>query len=181
MPGIVSSVRRLEVPAPSPQAIARGERALLKAIERGAPRPAWRLLSRPMVPAAAAVVAALILIGLAVAGPLRDAFDLGTKTPVAHGIVMAAVARRLSAASDRLEELTCRPVEARVALALLRIAGSDGYTVSASHQVIADLAGTHRETTSRRLGNLQVKGLLRLGRCVIEITDRRGLAELANG
>ena len=111
----------------------------------------------------------------------RDVKVLVASNPELALRIMTAMARRLSAASDRLEELTCRPVEARVALALLRIAGSDGRTVSASHQVVADLAGTHRETTSRRLGNLQVKGLLRLGRCVIEITDRRALADLANG
>lgn len=82
--------RRFEVPPPSPRAIARGEQALLGIIGREAARPRRRFLSPILAPVAvAATLAGLALIALAIGGPLRDAFNVGTDAAVADGTVSA--------------------------------------------------------------------------------------------
>lgn len=111
----------------------------------------------------------------------RDARALLASDPELALRILSAVARRLRAASERLEELVFRPAAARVAAALLRIAGDSGRAAPVSHQVLADIAGTYRETASRVLGDLQDRGILGLGRCAIEIRDARLLAGVAGG
>ena len=94
--------------------------------------------------------------------------------------LLAAVSNRLNAAVDRLEEFAAyRPVETRIASAVLRIAGHTGQTAPVTHQFLADMAGTYRETATRILGELHAKDVLRLARCAIEIRDPQALAALA--
>jgi len=52
---------------------------------------------------------------------------------------------RLREAEDRLADVAYRPVHARVANALLRL-GQSGREVHLSHQDLAEIVGTHRET-----------------------------------
>ena len=93
--------------------------------------------------------------------------------------LLSAVANRLNAACDRLEELAYSPVETRVAAAVLRIAGSTGRMAPVSHQFVAEMAGTYRETATRALEGLQVREMLGLGRCAIEIRDPAALTAMA--
>ena len=92
--------------------------------------------------------------------------------------LLTAVANRLNAAIDRMEEFAYRPVETRIASAVLRIAGP-GQTAPVTHQFLADMTGTYRETATRILGELHAKDVLRLARCAIEIRDPQALVAMA--
>lgn len=111
----------------------------------------------------------------------RDAKQLLASDPDVALRLLKAVASRLNMAQERLEEFAFRPVENRVASALLLLAGKTGNTVPVSHQYLADTAGTYRETATRVLGELQVKEILRLGRRAIEIRQPQALVALAGG
>lgn len=92
-----------------------------------------------------------------------------------------AVARRLSAACDRIEEFAYQPAETRIASAVLQVAGRSGRTALVSHQFLADMAGTYRETATRLLDELQMKKLVELNRCAIKIMDSEALTAVASG
>ena len=92
---------------------------------------------------------------------------------------LTAVANRLNGAVDRLEEFAYGPVETSIASAVLRVAGRTGQAAPVTHQFLADMAGTYRETVTRVLGELDAKDVLRLARCAIEIRDRQALSAIA--
>ena len=94
--------------------------------------------------------------------------------------LLAATTERLRGTADRLEEFAYSTVEERVAAAILRYASDDDRTARASHQEIAEVAGTYRETATRVLNALQARGALRLSRCAIRIEDEHELASLAH-
>ena len=94
--------------------------------------------------------------------------------------LLGATTDRLRGTADRLEEFAYSTVEERVAGAILRYASDDDRTARASHQEIAEVAGTYRETATRVLNALQARGALQLGRCAIRIEDEAELASLAH-
>ena len=110
----------------------------------------------------------------------RRAMALVASDPHLAGRLLSAVVERLNAACDRLEELAYRPVEARIASAVLRIVGSDGRSALVSHQFLAEMAGTYRETATRALEALQLREMLQLGRCAIEVKDPQALTAVAS-
>jgi CRP-like cAMP-binding protein len=91
--------------------------------------------------------------------------------------------RRLQEAERRLEETAFKSIPARLASLLLRLAeeqASDtitGYT----HQLLGEMLGTYRETTTQTLNEFKGRGLLNIGRKRIEILDRDGLENIAEG
>lgn len=80
---------------------------------------------------------------------------------------------------DRLEESSLRDVPSRVAAALVRIQAQQGGTVAMTHQELADIVGTHRETVTRTLGDFRDRGLIALQRSHIDIIDPEALRVLA--
>jgi CRP/FNR family transcriptional regulator len=111
----------------------------------------------------------------------RDAKQLIESDPEVALRLLKAVASRLNVARDRLEEFAYSSAENRVASALLLLAGKAGRTVPVSHQVLADTAGTYRDTATRVLGELQLKDVLQLGRRAIEIKKPQHLVAMAGG
>lgn len=109
----------------------------------------------------------------------RSARELAASDPQLAIRILGAVADRLRSVSDRLEELAHNPVESRVASAVLRAAGPESRMALVSHQFLADMAGTYRETATRSLEGMQMRRLLELGRCAIAIRDREALADIA--
>ena len=100
--------------------------------------------------------------------------------PEFAGRLLAAVGERLTVTCDRFEELAFSPVETRLASSVLRVAGQAGGTAAVTHQFLADSAGAYRETVTRVLGELQLRNILRLDRCSIEIRDPRALAAMTS-
>lgn len=101
--------------------------------------------------------------------------------------VLEIVQKRLHAAHDLIRQLSAEPVEARIAAALLRLAGRMGRVqgdriliqTPLSRQDLADMVGTTLETASRVISQFRKAGLIESGRQWIAIRDREKLETLA--
>lgn len=93
--------------------------------------------------------------------------------------MLEGMARRLDDAEERLADVAYKSVPARIAATLLRLSGPDNKPVNLSHQDIADMVGTYRETATRILNEMRGDELVELKRMRINVSDRRRLALLA--
>lgn len=91
------------------------------------------------------------------------------------------VGQRLLEAESVIEDFAFKGVPARLATLLLRLSGGadDHELTDYTHQDLADMVGTYRETTTLTLDDFKRRGLVELGRKRICILDRDGLAALA--
>ncbi len=86
---------------------------------------------------------------------------------------------------ERLTDLALRPLIARTASTLVRLAGSQrvsriGHvTIRLTHDQLAGLLGATRESTSKTMADLASRGLLRQARGRIVLTDLDGLTILS--
>jgi CRP-like cAMP-binding protein len=79
-----------------------------------------------------------------------------------------------------VEDFAFKPVPARLAGVLLRLAETSGdHTIRASHQELADMVATYRETVTLTLNQFQDDGLVELGRRSVELRDTAGLQAIA--
>jgi CRP/FNR family transcriptional regulator len=92
--------------------------------------------------------------------------------------VLAGFAARLGALMGRIEELSFRSVDARLAAYLLARAPG---TVAATQQEIAADIGTAREVVSRRLAAFARAGLVRTERGAVTPLDAAGLLRIKDG
>jgi len=100
---------------------------------------------------------------------------------VALGL-LRALSRRLRRADDKIGGLVLLEVPGRIARLLLQLADDgDGRTISRriTHHIIGQMVGSSRETVSRTVGIFAERGLVRVTRKTIEITDRSGLEGIA--
>lgn len=93
--------------------------------------------------------------------------------------LLQLLATRLDAAEERLADVAYKSVPARIATTLLRLSGDAGDAVKLSHQDIADMVGTYRETATRILNELRAEGLVELKRMHIDILDASRLEDVA--
>lgn len=91
------------------------------------------------------------------------------------------LAERLRDAEDRLEQVAFRSVPARLARLLLRLAGETDTAGGYSHQELADMIGTSRETVSRALVEMKQDSLIDIERRSVRIIDKPGLERHASG
>ena len=94
--------------------------------------------------------------------------------------LLEGMALRLDDAEERLADVAYKSVPARIAATLLRLSGPDNRPVNLSHQDIADMVGTYRETATRILNEMRGDDLVELKRMRISVSDRRRLALLAS-
>ncbi len=91
-----------------------------------------------------------------------------------------AIGKRLTEAEARLEATTFKSIPARLASLLLRLAEESGPVVDGyTHQELAEMLGTYRETTTQTLNDFKAQGLIEIGRKRIELKDPEGLLEVA--
>jgi len=109
-----------------------------------------------------------------------DLEDLLSRRPEIGIGLVRALARRVREMEDRLEELAVRSVPARVARLLLKLSDAAGAVEGFSHQELADLLGTSRETVSRALVEFRNQGLIEIERRHLRILDRERLQALAD-
>ncbi len=95
-----------------------------------------------------------------------------------RAFVLAGFARRLGALMGRIEELSFRSVDARLAAYLSDRAGG---TVAATQQEIATDIGTAREVVSRRLAAFAKRGLVRTERGAVVVLDLPRLTRIKDG
>ncbi|NOZ50613.1 MAG: Crp/Fnr family transcriptional regulator [Chloroflexi bacterium] len=90
--------------------------------------------------------------------------------------------RRLRDAESRLEDMAFKSIPARISSVLLRLAGADRDEISGfTHQDLAEMVGTYRETATQVLNDMKSKGLIDIGRKRLLIRDRAGVEAMAEG
>ncbi len=95
--------------------------------------------------------------------------------------LLEVVGQRLLEAESVIEDFAFKSVPARLATLLLRLpTDGDGQDLHGhTHQDLADMIGTYRETTTQTLDNFKRRGLVELGRKHIRILDRPALEAIA--
>lgn len=102
------------------------------------------------------------------------------KPQVAFRIV-EALGKRLVQMERQLEDVAFRSIPSRLASLLLRLADEQqgdlvgGYT----HQDLAEMVGTYRETVTQTLNDFKAEGLVEIGRKRVMLVDREGLEQVA--
>ncbi|GBD23047.1 HTH-type transcriptional regulator Cmr [bacterium HR29] len=109
----------------------------------------------------------------------QDIQELLREHPSAALAILHSVARRLRAAEDELENVAVRSVPARLARLLLRLARNSGRIEGFTHQELAELLGTTRETVWRTLNEFERAGLVTAERRFIAVADVEGLERRA--
>ncbi|MGD8555501.1 MAG: Crp/Fnr family transcriptional regulator [Anaerolineales bacterium] len=92
--------------------------------------------------------------------------------------ILEIMARRLSESETKLEELAFKSIPGRLASLLLKLsekAGPGDLVQGYTHQDLAEMVGTYRETTTQTLNEFKNQGLIAIARKRITILDRRGL------
>ena len=96
--------------------------------------------------------------------------------------IMEVMARRLKEAESKLEDMAFKSIPARLASLLIKLSASqstngdvDGYT----HQDLAEMIGTYRETTTQTLNDFKNQGWINIERKRIEILDQPALENLS--
>ncbi len=86
---------------------------------------------------------------------------------------------RLRETEEQLEALAFKSVPSRLAALLLRLTGDGGEVAGLTHQDLAEMIGTYRETTTQTLNDMKAQGILEIGRRRIIIRDKDALREIA--
>ena len=86
--------------------------------------------------------------------------------------------RRVAELETRLSDTVLKSAPDRIAGSLARLADRDGASVRLTHEQLADLVGTTRETVTKVLGDLASRGLVQQKRGRIVVTNRRGVTDL---
>jgi CRP-like cAMP-binding protein len=112
--------------------------------------------------------------------PAPQAQALAVRYPVLSWGLLQTVGQRLAQVEDRMEEVAYKRLPERLAGLLLELANGGKAIRGTSHQSLADMLGTYRETISAILRGFKDAGLVELGYRKIELCDVRGL-RLATG
>ena len=94
---------------------------------------------------------------------------------------MEMIAERLKDVETRMETVAFKRVPTRIATFLLQLANEETNKIKGvSHQDLADMVGTYRETVTRILNEFQANGHVELGRLSVSILDQEALQAIAN-
>ena len=113
--------------------------------------------------------------------PASQAQGLALRYPALSWGLLQMVGERLTQVEDRLEEVAYKRLPARLAGMLLELADGGHIVRGTSHQALADMLGTYRETISAILRNFKENGWVKLGYRRIELCDLPGLQLAASG
>jgi CRP-like cAMP-binding protein len=97
--------------------------------------------------------------------------------------IVEVLGKRLIQTERQLEEVAFKSIPVRLASLLLRLADESGSieVVGYTHQDLAEMLGTYRETITQTLNDLRTSGLVQIERKKIILTDKGQLADLAKG
>jgi CRP-like cAMP-binding protein len=113
----------------------------------------------------------------------RDVVALINKYPVIAVRIAEALSSRLEEAEARLQEMAFQGLRERLASLLLRLADETDWRGNLvikglTHQHLAEILGSYRETVTATLNEFKADGLVETGRKKIVIIDVDGLREL---
>lgn len=114
----------------------------------------------------------------------RDVEDLLLGDPRIAVRLVHALGQRLSDAEARIEEMAFRGASARLAAMLLRLATDNDWRgrptlTGLTHQQLAELIGTYRETVTLTLNQFKAEGLVEIGRRRVALLDPARLEQIA--
>jgi len=114
--------------------------------------------------------------------PRQEALELSSREAMFGFGLIQAMGHRLMEAENRLEQMAYSTISARLAALLLELGNSDkDNVVHATHQELADMLGTWRETISKTLQDFRRRELVASGRRQLRLLDREGLEWEAGG
>jgi CRP/FNR family cyclic AMP-dependent transcriptional regulator len=94
--------------------------------------------------------------------------------------ILGVLGKRLSEAEKKLEDMAFRSVAARLASLLLRLSRDDEDTIDGlSHQELAEMIGTYRETVTQTLSQFKASKLVDIQRKSIRILRPEELVAIA--
>ena len=110
----------------------------------------------------------------------RDVISLIDRYPIVGLRIAEVLSSRLESAEDRLQEMAFQGVRERLAALLLRLADETDWRGNLvikglTHQHLAEILGTYRETVTATLNELSADGIVETGRRKITIRDHSGL------
>jgi CRP/FNR family transcriptional regulator, cyclic AMP receptor protein len=111
--------------------------------------------------------------------PAPQAQELVLRYPVLSWGILQTVGERLAQVENRMEEVAYKRLPERLAGLLLELSNGNRAIRGTSHQALADMLGTYRETISAILRGFKDAGLVELGYRKIELRDVRGLRAAA--
>lgn len=113
--------------------------------------------------------------------PETHARTMTERYPIIGWGMLQTFGRRLRQVEDRLEEVAYKKLPQRLAKLLLDLSsGNDSTAIRTSHQSLADMLGTYRETVSTILRSFKADGMVELGYRRIHVTDPSALRALAS-
>ena len=107
--------------------------------------------------------------------PELQAQALTVRYPVVSWGLLQTVGQRLAQVENRMEAVAYKRLPERLAGLLLELANGGRNIRGTSHQALADMLGTYRETISAILRGFKDDGLVELGYRKIELLNLRGL------
>ena len=93
--------------------------------------------------------------------------------------ILEITGNRLRETEEQLEGLAFKSIPSRLAALLLRLAGDGDEVAGLTHQDLAEMIGTYRETTTQTLNDMKAQGILEIGRRRLSILDKDALQEIA--
>jgi CRP-like cAMP-binding protein len=108
--------------------------------------------------------------------PRQKALEISSTDAMFGFGLMQAMGQRVMEAENRLEQVAYSTIASRLAALLLELGGADPKgVVHATHQELADMLGTWRETISKTLQDFRQRGLVSSGRRQLVLLDKEGL------
>jgi CRP-like cAMP-binding protein len=114
--------------------------------------------------------------------PRQRALEISSTDALFGFGLMQAMGQRVREAEDRLEQMAYSTIASRLAALLLELGASDAsHMVRATHQELADMLGTWRETVSKTLQDFRRRGWISSGRRQLTLLDTEALQLEAGG
>ena len=107
--------------------------------------------------------------------PQPQAQALALRYPVLSWGLLQTIGLRLAQVENRMEEVAYKRLPERLAGLLLELSNGGRAIRGTSHQALADMLGTYRETISAILRSFKDSGLVELGYRKIDLRDVPGL------
>jgi CRP-like cAMP-binding protein len=108
--------------------------------------------------------------------PTHRALELSSTNAMFGFGWIQAMGQRLVETENRLEQMAFSTIASRLASLLLDLSGGDPENaICVTHQQLADMLGTWRETISKTLQDFRRRGLVASGRRKLTLLDTEGL------